>query len=261
VTVPADRSTRPTLEQLRAVCQPASTLSRRNAEHWLARLVLRDVSLRFTALFVRTPVTANQLTGLMIVVGLLAAVAAAAPGWVTGVLAFVGILVYFMLDLCDGEVARWHHKTSITGVYLDRVGHYVVEAALLSAYGFRAGGQELGGWSTLGVAAGLLAVLVKAESDLVDVARVRSGAAKATDESVEPRSSALGAARRAVHVLKIHVLTGALESSSLLLVAIAVVAFTDSLVGTRALIVVLAGIAAVMVVLHLASILASRRLD
>jgi hypothetical protein len=136
-----------------------------------------------------------------------------------------------------------------------------VEAALLSAYGFRAGGQELGGWSTLGVAAGLLAVLVKAESDLVDVARVRSGAAKATDASVEPRSSALGAARRAVHVLKIHVLTGALESSVLLLVAISVDALTDSLVGTRVLIVGLALIAGVMVVLHLASILASRRLD
>ena len=39
--------------------------------------------------------------------------------------------------------------------------------------------------------------VVKAESDLVDVARVRSGAAKATDESVEPRNAALGAARRA----------------------------------------------------------------
>ena len=104
-------------------------------------------------------------------------------------------------------------------------------------------------------------MLVKAESDLVDVARVRSGAAKATDASVEPRSNALGAARRAVHVLKIHVLTGALESSVLLLVAITVDALTDSLVGTRVLIVGLALIAGVMVVLHLASILASRRLD
>jgi hypothetical protein len=67
--------------------------------------------------------------------------------------------------------------------------------------------------------------------------------------------------RRAAHVLKIHVLTGALESSTLLLVAVAVDAATGSLAGTRVLVVVLAGIAAVMVVLHLASILLSRRLD
>jgi phosphatidylglycerophosphate synthase len=279
VTAPADRSTgrptegaadgrsggrpaaRPSLAELRAVCQPPSTMNRRNAEHWLARLVLRDVSLRFTALLVRTPVSANQLTGLMIVVGLLAAVAAAAPGWITGVLAFVGVLVYFMLDLCDGEVARWRRQTSITGVYLDRVGHYVVEAALLAAYGYRAGGQELGGWSTLGMAAALMAVLVKAESDLVDVARVRSGAGKATDASVELRSSALGAARKAGQVLKVHVLTGALESSVLLLVAVVVDVVTDSLAGSRGLVVLMAVIAGAMVVLHLASILLSRRLD
>ena len=67
------------------------------------------------------------------------------------------IQVYFLLDLCDGEVARWRRTTSITGVYLDRVGHYLVEAA--APVGVRLPGrrvQELGGWSTLGVAAGLL---------------------------------------------------------------------------------------------------------
>ena len=34
---------RPTLAELRAVAQPESTMSRRNAEHWLARLFLRKV--------------------------------------------------------------------------------------------------------------------------------------------------------------------------------------------------------------------------
>jgi phosphatidylglycerophosphate synthase len=236
-------------------------MSRRNAEHWLARLVLRDVSLRVTALLVRTPVTANQLTALMIVVGLLAAVAAAAPGWVTGVLAFVGVLVYFLLDLCDGEVARWRRRTSIKGVYLDRVGHYLVEAAVISAYGWRAGDQHLGGWTTLGVLGGLLVVLVKAETDLVDVARTRSGRPAAEDAAVELRSTRLGALRRAAQVLKVHQLTGALESSLLLVVAAVVDDVSDSLVGTRVLLVALAAIAGAMVVLHLLSILLSRRLD
>lgn len=254
------RPARPTLEQLREVTQPESTMSRRNAEHWLARLLLRRVSLRVTRLLVRTPVTANQLTGLMIVVGMLAAVVVALPGLWAAVGAFVLIQTYFLLDLCDGEVARWHCRTSVTGVYLDRVGHYFVEAALLAAYGFRAGGQQLGGWSTLGVATGLAAVLVKAESDLVDVARVRSGAATVGDESVELRSAALGKARRAGQLLKVHQITGALETSFLLLVAAAVDAATDSLLGARWMAVALAAVAFGMVVLHLASILLSRRL-
>ena len=54
--MPTDR---PTLDELRAVTQPESTMSRRNAEHWLARLFLRKVSLRVTRLLIRTPVSAN----------------------------------------------------------------------------------------------------------------------------------------------------------------------------------------------------------
>ncbi|MGN6302210.1 MAG: CDP-alcohol phosphatidyltransferase family protein, partial [Angustibacter sp.] len=233
----------------------------RNAEHWMARWFLRAVSLRVTALLIRTPVTANQLTGLMIVVGLLAAVPLGASGPVTAVVGVVAIWVYFLLDLCDGEVARWRRQTSIKGVYLDRVGHYLVEAAVISAYGFRAGHQELGGWTTLGVLGGLLVVHVKAETDLVDVARTRSGLAAAAEESVELLTSALGTLRRAAQVLKVHQLTGALESTLLLLVAAVVDAATGTLVGTRVLLVALAAIAGVMTVLHLASILLSRRLD
>lgn len=236
-------------------------MSRRNAEHWLARLLLRKISLPVTRELLRTPVSANQLTGLMIVVGLVAAVAAGLAGLVWAVVAFVLVQLYFLLDLCDGEVARWRRTTSVTGVYLDRVGHYLVEAALLSAYGFRAGGQQLGGWSTLGVAAGLCAVLVKAETDLVDVARVRSGRPAAPDESAAPRSAALGAVRRAAQVLKVHQLTGALESSFLLLVAAIVDASTDTLHGSQVLAGAMFAIAATMTVLHLVSVLASRRLD
>lgn len=266
MTTPASRSARPTLAELRAVTQPATTMDRRNAEHWLARLWLRSVSLRVTALLIRTRVTANQLTALMIVVGLLAAVPASRPGLGPAVLTAALVVAYFLLDLCDGEVARWRDQTSVTGVYLDRVGHYLVEAALLSAYGFRAAGgvppaDNLGGWTTLGVATALGAILIKAETDLVDVARVRSGLAKQADADAELRSTGLGRLRRVAGALKVHQITGALESSLLLLVAAGVDLATDSSVGTRVLVSAFAAVAAVMVVAHLASILLSRRLS
>lgn len=242
------------------MCQPASTMERRNAEHWLARLVLRAVSLRLTALLVRTPVTANQLTAAMIVVGLLAALPAALAGPGTALACAVGVLAYFLLDLCDGEVARWRRQTSVTGVYLDRLGHYVVEAALLSAVGWRAGEQALGGWTTLGVATGLLAVVVKAETDLVDVARARSGLAAASDETTRLRHQGLQSLRRTASVVRVNTWTGALEMSALLLLAAVVDELLGGLLATRALAVLLFAIAATMTVLHLVSIMASRRL-
>jgi phosphatidylglycerophosphate synthase len=253
---------RPSLEELRAVTQPQSTMSRRNAEHWLARLFLRKVSLRLTALLVQTPVTANTLTGWMIVVGLGAAAVLALVGGGWGAVAtFVLVQLYFILDLCDGEVARWRRATSILGVYLDRVGHYLVEAALLAALGYRAGGEHFGGWSTLGLAAALWAILVKAETDLVEVARVRSGAGTMPEASVELRSTALGAARRTAQLIKIHQVTGALELSFVLLLAALVDALRRDLLGTRVMMVLMAAVAGVQVVLHLASILLSRRID
>ena len=262
-------SPRPSLSELRDVTQPASTMNRRNAEHWLARLVLRRVSLRVTALLIRTPVTANQLTGLMIVVGLVAAVPAALSGWATAVIAWFLVLVYFLLDLCDGEVARWRKQTSVTGVYLDRVGHYLVEAALLTAYGIRAGGQQWGMWSTLGALTALFAILVKAETDLVDVARARKGLTVIQDgasadtgiDAAAPRSGLLAQARRFVSMFRIHQITGALESSALLVVA----AVYDTVHGGDQGVRIFAGamfvVAATMAVLHLISILSSRRLQ
>lgn len=252
--------TGPSLDELRAVCQPESTMSRRNAEHWLARLILRRWSLHATRVLIKTPVTANQLTGLMIVVGMLAALPAAASGLGWMVVALVGVLVYFMLDLCDGEVARWRKSTSITGVYLDRVGHYFVEAAMLAAYGYRAAGQDWNGWATLGVAGGLLVILVKAETDLVDVARVRSHAPPVTDAAVVPRSAALSRARAVASVFKVHQLTGALESVWVLTAAAAFDAQRGGLTATRIAVGTLVGIAATMTLLHLVSILVSRRL-
>jgi hypothetical protein len=259
---------RPTLDELRAIVQPASTMSRRNAEHWMARWFLRDVSLRVTALLIRTPVSANQLTGLMIAVGLAAAVPAALAGFWTALLAFALIQAYFLLDLCDGEVARWRRATSVTGVYLDRVGHYLVEAVLLSAYGVRAAGQEWGMWTTLGVVAGLCAILVKAETDLVDVSRARSGLAVLKDagegdaaDVTVPTSPALAGARKAASVLRIHTLTGALETSFILLLVAGIDAIAGGLTATRVFVGAMVAIAGIMVALHLASILLSRRLS
>jgi phosphatidylglycerophosphate synthase len=252
---------RPGLDELREVCQPASTMDRRNGEHWLARIWLRRISLRITAVLIRTPVTPNQLTALMIVVGLLAAGAAALPGLPWALAAAALVLGYFVLDLCDGEVARWKNMTSVTGVYLDRVGHYLVEAALLIGYGFRAGGQEVGGWTTLGCLGALFVVLVKSETDLVDTVRARVGAGAATDERAELRSERVGRLRRAASLLRIHQMTGALESVALLVLVAAVDAVAGGLTATRAMVVFLVAVAGVMVVLHLASILLSRRLQ
>ncbi|ANW17231.1 transferase [Streptomyces clavuligerus] len=238
---------------------------RRSGEHWAGRLYMREISLRCDPYLVNTRITPNQLTYLMIVVGVIGGAALLIPGLTGAILAAVLFQIYLLLDCVDGEVARWRGQTSITGVYLDRIGHYLCEAALLIGFGLR--GADLFGagdpawlWAFLGTLAALGAILIKAETDLVDVARSRSGLPAVKDEASVPRSSGLALARRAAAALKFHRLVGGIEASLFILVMAVLDLVQGDLFFTRLGIAVLAGIAVLQTLLHLVSILASSRL-
>ncbi len=250
----------PALAELREVCQPQAKLASRNGEHWAGRLYMRDVSLRVTRQLVRTSVSPNTLTWLMVVCGVGAGAALVVPGPVGAVLAAVLFQGFLLFDCVDGEVARWKRQFSTAGVYVDRLGAYLADAALMIGAGVRAarGGSEL--WVSVGLAAALGVVLLKASTDLVDVARARSGMAPADEESTQPRSQGMATARRLASVLKIHRVTNGIEASLVLLAAAVVDVAVGSTDPTQATVAGIAVITWGMVVAHLASILSSSRL-
>jgi phosphatidylglycerophosphate synthase len=258
---------KPSVAELRPVVHPAGLKDRRSGEHWAGRLYMREISLRWTRHLVNTRITPNQLTCLMIVAGVLAGAALLVPGLAGALLGVLLIQLYLLLDCVDGEVARWRGQTSITGVYLDRVGHYLSEAALLVGFGVRAAdifhrdGPATGWlWAFLGALAALGAILIKAETDLVDVARARSGLPAVKDEASMPRSSGLALARRAAAALKFHRLVGGVEASLVILFVAVLDMISGGLFFTRLGVAVLTAIALLQTLLHLVSILASSRL-
>jgi phosphatidylglycerophosphate synthase len=253
-------STLPSIAELRAKVHPPGLLERRSGEHWAGRLYMRRLSPYATRVFLTLGLSPNQLTGLMIVAGLAAGVALLWPGLPGAILAALLVQLYLLLDCSDGELARWTGRTSVTGVYLDRVGHYFSEAALLVGLGFRAAGGEPTGYAVLGLAAALGAILIKAETDLVDVARARSGRAAVTEEDAEPRAPTLARLRRVGLVLRFYRLILAIELSLVVVLVAVVDAVRGDLAATRVLVIATAVIAGVQVVLHLVSVLASRRL-
>lgn len=250
----------PSIAELRAKAHPPGLLERRSGEHWAGRLYMRRISLHATRGFLKAGLSPNQLTGIMIVFGVAAGFALLWPGLPGAILAAVLVQIYLLLDCSDGEVARWTGQTSTTGVYLDRIGHYLSEAALLVGLGFRAAENTAGGYAVLGLAAALGAVLIKAETDLVDVARARSGLTTVTEEAVEPKAAVLAKARRVALVLKFYRLILAIELSLIIVVAAVVDAVRGDLLATQVLTAACAAVAALQVVLHLVSILVSRRL-
>jgi phosphatidylglycerophosphate synthase len=248
----------PSVAELRAKAQPEMTMERRNGEHWAGLLYMRKLSIYVTWALAKTRISPNQVTGLMIVSGLLAGVVLALPGLAAAIGAALLIQLYLLLDCSDGELARWTGRTSITGVYLDRVGHYFAEAALLIGLGFRASETMPDWYTVLGFAAALGAILIKSETDLVDVARARSGLVAASEASAAQFQSAkIRMARRAAAALRFHRVIQAVELSLIVVVAAVLDLWFPA---TRILTVACAVIAGVQLILHLVSILASRRL-
>lgn len=231
----------------------------------MGRLYMREVSLRVDRYLVNTRVTPNQLTYLMTVFGVLAAPALLVPGITGAVLGLLMVQLYLLLDCVDGEVARWKQQFSLSGVYLDRVGAYLCDAAVLVGLGLRAAdlwgaGRTDWFWAFLGTLAALGAILIKAETDLVGVARHQGGLPPVKEAAAEPRSSGMALARRVAGALKLHRLVLGMEASLLIVVLALADAARGDLFFTRLGVVVLAGTALLQTLLHLVSVLASSRL-
>ncbi|MGN6473866.1 MAG: CDP-alcohol phosphatidyltransferase family protein [Mycobacteriales bacterium] len=255
---------RPSVAELRAVAQPDAVVGRVSGEHWAGRLYQRRVSIHITRALVTTRVTPNAITWTMLVTGPLAALAMTVPHLWGPLAAFVVIQVQGTLDCVDGELARWRDQRGPSGIYLDRIGHYVTDGCLAVAVGIRADGGlgSIGGWTSVGLAAGFLILLTKAETDLVHVARVQSGRPPVADtaEVARPRVGLLRSLRRAAGTLPFNRALLALEMTVLAVIAAAVDSGRSCLAATQTLSVVLLAIAAIVVAGHLLATLASDRL-
>lgn len=244
------------------MAQPPAVLSRHNAEHWAGIAYGRKVSIHITRAVVNTRITPDGLTWGMILAGAGAAIALSFPGWWTAVLAALLIQLQLILDCCDGELARWRNKTGASGVYLDRIGHYVTEAGLTAALGIRAGGgwDSLDGWATIGFATATVTLLVKAETDLVHTARALAKLPATADGEQTIRTAGLRGARAIFGFVPIHRALLALEFSFIAMVVAIGDALADSDQATKVLCAAMLPIAIFVAGGHLLAILLSNRL-
>jgi len=259
----------PSLDRLRAVAQPVDHMARYNAEHWSGRLYIRHLSIHVTRWMLPTHISPNGVTWLMTGAGVAGALLLPLPGLLGPVLAALAMQLQILLDCSDGELARWRQRFSPTGIYLDRVGHYLTESLLPIALGLRADRYSLaaplhvGGWTVLGFLVAVVVLLNKAFTDLVHVARAKTGRPPADDVAATARSrvSGLAAVRRAFSYLPVFRAFVAIEASLLAVLAGIVDLSRGDLAGSRTLLLVLVPLALITAGGHLAGVLTSSRLD
>jgi len=262
-----ERPSRPSVAQIREVCQPPAIRGRKNSEHWVADVYLRDISPYLTRILLRTPITANQVTWLMVATGASAALCVLIPGILGPILAALLGQMQMLWDCCDGEVARWRRKSSPKGVFIDRVGHYTTEGLIPIALGMRAAGFPDAGWTNsiwpfLGALLAVIILYNKALNDMVHVSRAYNDLPKLADkeEVAVPQHSGLRSLRSLARFVPFHRAYHSVELTMLILAAGIADLFLEDLQATQILLVALVIFGVVTILGHLASILSSSKL-
>ena len=117
----------------------------RNLRTLYARFV-RKLSIRITWLILHTRLGANQVTVLGIIIGLLGAVLLSQANIWIALVALALLQLSFVIDFCDGEVARYYGTGSAGGAYLDWIGHYYVPAVAVAALAWSCLTTGAGSW-------------------------------------------------------------------------------------------------------------------
>lgn len=255
----------PPLAELRARVQPESVLSRRNAEHWSGRLYLRHMSIHLTRLLIPTGISANGVTWLMAIIGVVGAAVLVLPHWWALLICALLMQVQVLVDCSDGEVARWRGTSSAAGVYIDRIGHYLTEGLLPVGFGIHVDGDisEIGPYTTLGLVVSVIVLLNKSFGDLVHTSRASYGLPPLKDDGAKsaPKPRGLRNLRAVLQFAPFFRAFVAIEYSLILLAVGLIELFADS--GGRVLeisLIAMVPLALIILVGRTTAILTSDRL-
>lgn len=113
--------------------------------------LVRHISVRLTPALYRSPLSANQITLISLVLGLGAAGCMAYPGRAAAIAGGGLLVACYVLDNCDGEIARLKNQCSEFGRRFDNFVDWAVHTAFFAALGLGvagATGQSI--WLLLG---------------------------------------------------------------------------------------------------------------
>jgi len=97
--------------------------------------LIRHLSVRVTPLLARFPVTANQITLASLALGLGCAWAMTGEGRAMTTAGGVMLFLCYLLDNCDGEIARIKDQCTAFGAFFDTFVDWIVHAAFFVALG------------------------------------------------------------------------------------------------------------------------------
>ncbi len=154
------------IKELRKICQEP----RKKADTYHGRYFARIFSIYITYLFLMLGLSANAVTFISLIIGLLAVIFFSLG---TGYFIIWGIILlqfWYILDHVDGEIARYNKITSLAGEYFDRISHYIIHPIVFFGLGIGLYKiQKAQFYLILGSISGLSILLIRVITDLRDM--------------------------------------------------------------------------------------------
>jgi phosphatidylglycerophosphate synthase len=117
------------IQRVPSIGELRQTVSKKSWEQPWHRLV-RKVSIYATWLLLHTSISANGVTTLFLVFGVIGGLIFAFGSRTAGVIGTLFIWLSILMDFSDGEVARFRHESSWFGDYFEETVHSVVSLAM-----------------------------------------------------------------------------------------------------------------------------------
>ena len=149
--------------------------------HWFSGRIATPVSW----ILVIMGLTANQVTALVFICGIAAAIFQATDSLTSSVIGFAFYRLHVLFDVCDGEVARFRDQISHWGIYWDQMIHYAIYPLilLLMAYGRLDNNAEL--WVLIPIGIMIISRVCHISAKNLKFRVESQGAIKKTDEVVD----------------------------------------------------------------------------
>jgi len=91
----------------------------------------RKISVYFTWIFLNASLSPNNVTLIAFFFGFLSFVFFLSGNYFCSLFAIFFYQLHVIFDACDGEVARYKNKSSLKGVYLDLIGHVIINPLII----------------------------------------------------------------------------------------------------------------------------------
>jgi len=102
-----------------------------------ARIVCRKFSVYFTWFFLYTSIIPNQLTVLMILLGITGGIFLGLDSYISGLIGSLFLQLFLIFDCVDGEIARCKKIFSSKGKFLDFIANDIIFVSIFSGLIFR----------------------------------------------------------------------------------------------------------------------------